>query len=138
MVAQPSADLPLSGATFGTDNHSKTSPRYGLIVPKRKPPPAQRVWARVVDREWRVHLVSGEILRLVSDLTTESARQAARSLPVYTIGYLLPVTELTGDEAAMGAELARPYDEVDGFEGNTFALFRGDRGTEAVVIERHH
>lgn len=96
------------------------------------------MWARVVDREWRVHLVSGETLGPVSSLTTESARHAARSLPVYMIGFLLPVEELTGDEAAINAELARPYDELGGFEGNTFALFRGDRGTEAVVIERHH
>lgn len=96
------------------------------------------MWTRIVDREWRVHLVSGETLRLVKDLTAEEARDSAQTLPVYSLGYLLPVEELTGDGAAIETELARAHDRVEGFEGNTFALFRGEGRTEAAVIERHH
>lgn len=107
-------------------------------MPKRKAPPTPKVWARIVDREWRVHLVGGETLRPVKELTAKEARVAAQSLPVYSLGYLLPVEELTGDGAAIETELARAHGRVEGFEGNTFALSRGERGSEAVVVERHH
>lgn len=107
-------------------------------MPKRKPPPEKRVWARIVDREWRVNLVSGEILRPVRDLSVEDARRAASTLPVFYLGFLLPVRELTGNRSSIESELAQPRDEVEGVEWNSFSLFRGDRGTEAVIIEHNH
>src|SRR5664279_123362 len=107
-------------------------------MPKRKPPPEKRVWARLVNREWRVNLVSGEILRPVRELSVLEARSAASSLPVFYLGFLIPVRELTGDRSAIESELALSEDDVEGSEWNSFTLFRGDRGTEAVIIDHNH
>lgn len=79
-------------------------------MPKREPPPEQRVWARMVDREWRVTLVRGEVLRPVHELSVADARSATLRLPVFFLVFLL----------------------------NSFALFRGDRGTDAVIIDHNH
>jgi len=107
-------------------------------MPNRKTPPEKRVWARMVIREWRVNLVSGEVLQPVRELQVEEARRADSSMPVFYLGYLIPVRELTGDIASIESELAQSRQDDDGFEWNSFALFRGDRGTEAVIIEHNH
>ncbi len=107
-------------------------------MPKRKPPPEQRVWARMVDREWRVTLVSGEVLRPVHELSVVDARSATLRLPVFFLGFLLPVRELTGDRSLIDSELAQSRDDVDGPEWNSFTLFRGDRATEALIIDHNH
>lgn len=107
-------------------------------MPKRKAPAAKRTWARIVGREWRVTHVSGETLRPVRDLDLPEARRLTATLPVFALGYLLPVRDLTGDRASIAAELAMAEEDDVGPEFNSVALFRGDRGTEAVVIERHH
>jgi hypothetical protein len=107
-------------------------------MPKRKPPPENRAWARIVNHEWRVNLVSGEVLSPVREISAVEARRLAKSLPVFYLGYLIPTRELSGDEPAIEAELNHDRDQTSGFEHNSFALHRGDRGTEAVIIEHHH
>jgi len=107
-------------------------------MPKRKPPPERRVWARVIDREWRLNLVGGEVLRPERELSVEDARRAAAAMPVFYLGYLLPVLELTADSSSIESELNRSREDIDGPEWNSFALFRGDRGAEAMIIEHHH
>lgn len=107
-------------------------------MPKRKPPPEKRIWARIVNREWRVHLVSGEVLTPVRDLPIGEAREFAKLLPVYFLGYGLPVRDLTNDANAISSEFALAAADISGPEFNELRLFRGDRGTEAVIIERFH
>lgn len=107
-------------------------------MPKRKPPPEKRVWARIVNREWRVNLPSGEILTPVRLLSKAEAQTLSMTLPVYYLGFVLPVRDLTSDRALIAAELAHTGDDVTGPEWNELHLFRGDRGTEAVIIEHHH
>jgi hypothetical protein len=65
-------------------------------------------------------------------------RDLVGTLPVYYLGYLIPVRDLTGDAAAIAAELAESRAHVAVPEYNDLHLFRGDRGTEAVVIEHQH
>ena len=107
-------------------------------MPKRKPPPKKRAWVRVVNGELRVNLTSGEVLTPVRDLSVADARQLVVGMPVFYFGYGIPVRELTGESAAIDLALTSSRDDVDGWEYNTFAFFRGDRGTAAVVIEHHH
>jgi hypothetical protein len=107
-------------------------------VPKPKRPPEKRVWARIVNGEWRVNLMNGEVLIPVRRLSVIEARRMMTNLPTFYLGFLMPVRELTGDKAAIEAELALSRAKVTGYEWNSFELFRGDRGTEAVVIEHHH
>lgn len=106
-------------------------------MPKRKPAPERRVWARHLNREWQVNLVDGEVLRPVHVVTVEEARALARSLRVFWVSYLAPVRELTGDERPLADELDRVTNDME-LESNSSWLFRGSRGTEALVLEHHH
>lgn len=107
-------------------------------MPTRRPRPEKRDWARIVDREWRLNLVSGEALSPVREVSVREARELVARLPVYYLGYLISVRRLTGDSDAIEAELGRSRADVDGSEFNEFHLFRGDRGTEALVIDHRH
>jgi hypothetical protein len=107
-------------------------------MPKRKPPPEKRTWSRIVNGEWRVYLVSGEVLAPVRDLTIIEAHTLATVMSVYHLGYLLPVRDLTNDHTAIASEFALAADGISGPEFNELHLFRGDGGTEAVVIEHRH
>lgn len=105
---------------------------------KRRKPPERRVWARLVDREWRVTLVDGEVLRPVGPLSPAEARTASTQVRTFLIGFLMPVVDLTGDDRAIRAATSLTATDDSGAEWNSCARFRGDRGTEAVVIEHHH
>lgn len=106
-------------------------------MPKRKPPLERRVWARLINHEWRVTLVDGEVLTPVRDLERGEVGDLARNLPTFLIGFLEPVRALTGDADAISAEIGRIT--VDGgIETNRASLFRGSVGTEAVVLEHRH
>ena len=107
-------------------------------MPKRKRPPEKRVWARIVNREWRVNLVSGEVLTPVRDLSATEARVLMMGRAVFSLGFLMPVRELRGDDTAIASLLNSTESDVRGPEWNSIALFRGGHGTEAIVIEHHH
>lgn len=105
---------------------------------KGKRAPEKRDWARIVNREWRLNLVSGEVMTPARELSVAEARKLVVTLPVYYLGYLISVRQITGDKAAIAAELGRSRTDVGGAEFNEFYLFRGDRGSEAVVIDHQH
>ena len=107
-------------------------------MPKRKLPPEKRTWARLVHQEWQLNLVSGEVLVPVRELSASEARQLSRTLPVFYFGFGMPVRDLTGDSGAIEAELNLTRNDVRGPEWNYLALYRGPRGTEAVVIDHQH
>ena len=107
-------------------------------MPRPKQKPNSRDWARIVNREWRLTTASGEVLIPVRPIDAAEARELSSGQPVYYLGYLIPVRVLTGDRAALEVELSLSGAETTGPEYNTFHLFRGDRGTEAVVVEHHH
>jgi len=50
-------------------------------MPKRKPPPERRVWARVINHAWRATLVDGEVLTPIRDITAAEAADVSASLP---------------------------------------------------------
>lgn len=95
------------------------------------------MWARQLNGEWQVNLVDGEVLRPVREVTVDEARALARGLRVFWVSYLAPVRELTGDERALAIELDRVSNDMV-LESNSSELFRGSRGTEALVLLHHH
>lgn len=105
---------------------------------KRRPPTEKRDWARIVNREWRLNLATGEALTPVRELSKGEAKVLAETLPVYYFGYLIPVRQLTGDSTAIARELAQSASDASDPEYNEFHLFRGDRGTDAVIVVHQH
>ena len=106
-------------------------------MPKRKPPPEKRIWARMLGTEWQINLLDGEVLKPVRDLTAPEARELVSGRRVFLISYLSPVRELTGDSRTIETQLAAVSNEPALF-ANSASLFRGARGSEAVVLEYHH
>jgi len=106
-------------------------------MPKRKPAPERRVWARHLNGEWQVNLVDGEVLKPVRDVTLEEARVLATHLRVFWVSYPSPVRELTDDADALAEELALVTNDMR-LESNSSVLFRGSGGTEALVLHHHH
>ena len=107
-------------------------------MPKRKPPPEKRTWARIVNREWQLNLVDGEILTPVRELSVLEGRQLIRNLRVFYFGYGMPVRELSGDGAAIESELKLVSGDVRIPERNGLELYRSTDGAEAVVIYHQH
>ena len=87
-------------------------------------------------RDWEVILTHGEILRLFDDLDVDRARQLASSMPVFLIGYLMPVVDLSDDSVALEKAIAEV--DLEGPEYNTVHLFGSREGTRAVVFDHHH
>jgi hypothetical protein len=107
-------------------------------MPKRKPPPVKRTWARIVNREWQLNLVGGEILTPVRELSVAEGRQLIKKLRVFYFGYGMPVRELSGDGAAIESELKLVSGDVRIPERNELELYRSPGGTEAVVVYHQH
>jgi len=91
----------------------------------------------MIGREWQINLPSGEVLRPVSEIDPTESRRLAQRIPVYWLSYLSPVRDLTGDASEIEQELTRT-DNSQGLETNSSWLFRGNEGTEVLVLEHHH
>jgi hypothetical protein len=58
-------------------------------------------------------------------------------MSVYWLSYLSPVRDLTADATEIDRELART-DNSGELESNSSWLFRGTKGSEALILEHHH
>jgi hypothetical protein len=107
-------------------------------MPKRKPPPAPKLWARMIaGRDWEIYPTDGKTLREIETLTVSAARELSDSVPVYWISFLSPVREITGDSRAIEAELKLVNPTVY-YDTNTVSLFGSSSGSRAVVFEYQH
>lgn len=106
-------------------------------MPKRKPPPEKRVWARSLNGDWQIILPSGEKLTRVATLTVEEARRMTAPSMVLILSFGQPVREIAGSSPEFEHELAKVRPEYTLFS-NSLSTFRGDRETAAIVFEWHH
>jgi len=107
-------------------------------MPKRTPPPAPKLWARVLpDRGWVITMPDGTTLTKVRELAVDEARALAERGLVLRVSFGNPATDLTGDHAAIRAALDRVSNhfEVDGYG---VAEFGASTGLRAVVLDHMH
>jgi hypothetical protein len=106
-------------------------------MPKRKPPAEKKTWARYLRDGWHLTLATGEELLPSRDLDATEAGQFSRTMPVYRIGFAMPVVELTGQRPEIAKELAKVAEGHE-YDTNAVSLFEGAGGIHAVVFEYHH
>jgi len=107
-------------------------------MPKRTPPPAPKLWARVLpDRGWVITLPNGTVLTRVRTLGFDEAQALAEGGLVVHVSFGNPAADLSGDHAAIRAALDRVTDhfEVDSYG---IDLFESSSGLRAVVFEHRH